>query len=834
MFKWGKTGGVTAYILIVLMMFTSFDLSAFAAEGCSSSCSDNSILSDSANSVVFDSESDNELFFPTGDIKPIECEIGLIDSGDCYSENDSLMLYEYGNLNTTNCFALSLYEDSCVYYDGVYGSQIYDTEQDCYGTYYYYNKLNDNDKKTWDALYDECTKIMNDGSYMLSEPYTDVVKLNGFHLSSVSEYDRHIDEIVEYVRDFEEKFKLSNPQFFFLSNNFYIAKQSDNNGGLDIYIKLGVFDDFIDGTNRIKACEEFYSEVDSYVDKVDYYCSLVQSSTESEKTFNIIKAIQRVICEETSYVSNQYDQCAYSVFCLKESVCAGYSDAFALLCNYYDIDCISVVSSSHAWNMVRFNDNWYNVDTTWADQTRGILYLYFMCSTKWYEEEDPRGNQINHMPQHNFVDCIPIAAMGVDTNMYIGTEVVLSDIPVADTKVSNPNIKCSDNGDGTCTINIACDENADIFYTLGENLSPKEAGSKSEKYESDFIVDMDVLTNIRIIAVKDGYLDSDILSALADVKYEGAYAKVGSNIVLTPVFDINGNVFSKNNPPYIEYVYEDGSSCRKEYSSEVDIGCPLDPNEMGDMISATFYAYDVGAGEYKGYCSFELCFADYANELIETSDNTQMVDYVKNLLLYGGAVQVYTEYKTDELVSDGVVVSGNANINNMSEQDIILNLQNNKSIYCTYCGYNGDIDNPKLSITLNDAVDASLSFSVRKGNSYNVIVDNVKFLINDDGMVEYVSGLTGSERYEYVLSEPVDEGSSYRYYISVENIYIDEIFDYESEVTVSEVGTEISMSTVLNVSSYMALALQYDDEQFERTHDIIKYLYMMSSLTHSL
>lgn len=69
------------------------------------------------------------------------------------------------------------------------------------------------------------------------------------------------------------------------------------------------------------------------------------------------------------------------------AVCDGYSKAFDLLCYLSGIECVRVSGTGngggHAWNKVKLNGVWYNVDVTWDDpvSSRPILrYDYFLVS----------------------------------------------------------------------------------------------------------------------------------------------------------------------------------------------------------------------------------------------------------------------------------------------------------------------------------------------------------------------------------------------------------------------------------------------------------------------
>lgn len=69
------------------------------------------------------------------------------------------------------------------------------------------------------------------------------------------------------------------------------------------------------------------------------------------------------------------------------AVCDGYAMALDLLCYLSGIDCVRVTGSAggqnHAWNKVRVNGSWYNIDVTWDDPVSSrpmLLYDYFLIS----------------------------------------------------------------------------------------------------------------------------------------------------------------------------------------------------------------------------------------------------------------------------------------------------------------------------------------------------------------------------------------------------------------------------------------------------------------------
>eukprot|EP00833_Pecoramyces_ruminatium_P016077 jgi/Orpsp1_1/1190109/evm.model.d7180000076634.1 len=96
--------------------------------------------------------------------------------------------------------------------------------------------------------------------------------------------------------------------------------------------------------------------------------------------------------ENRTHIRNLYG-------CMVESkcVCEGYAEAFQYLAHQFNIDCISVRSSSHEWNFVKLHGKWYHVDVTWDDpgsSLPGFGYdvarrtSYFMAGTTYIENND--------------------------------------------------------------------------------------------------------------------------------------------------------------------------------------------------------------------------------------------------------------------------------------------------------------------------------------------------------------------------------------------------------------------------------------------------------------
>ena len=399
------------------------------------------------------------------EVTRIEPDAGIIDVDEIGEAIDSLSMQ--GNEITVEEY-MEEYLDSCVY----------NHEWDKYSSNYIYNRLPEGKKRVWDALEAECNKILNSNDHFA---YTDYIETTEF--STINDYS-----------DFVQMFRYSNPQYFFLRGG---GSYYDYGGGRFSYaIKL--YENMADGTNRSDAITEFEAGIVSMEEDIEY----------TDDTEQTIKNIQAALCKnvtynqlsvDTKHVNEQieYTQSAYSTFTLGTTVCAGYALATCLLCNEVGIDCIGVTAPGHAYNKVRVNDSWYNIDVTWADQAeRGIYYDNYLKSDAFYRSQGKTSHQID--PEYN--GLAPACNQNsTSSGWYYGGVIK----PAIDNKVATPVItKALDR------VIISCaTPDSTIYYTVDEG-EPSCAYTKSLLYTDDFAYEE--ATTIKAIAVKDGMWDSNI------------------------------------------------------------------------------------------------------------------------------------------------------------------------------------------------------------------------------------------------------------------------------------------------------------------------------------
>ena len=65
----------------------------------------------------------------------------------------------------------------------------------------------------------------------------------------------------------------------------------------------------------------------------------------------------------------------------KEGCCESYAKMIKILCDYYQIPCVTVYSLTHMWNQVKIGNQWYLLDATWDDE-EPVVYTYFLKGSK--------------------------------------------------------------------------------------------------------------------------------------------------------------------------------------------------------------------------------------------------------------------------------------------------------------------------------------------------------------------------------------------------------------------------------------------------------------------
>lgn len=150
----------------------------------------------------------------------------------------------------------------------------------------------------------------------------------------------------------------------------------------------------IDELKRIK------SETQALVDK-----AVKDIAANGKSDYEIACAVNNYLCDTVYYPPNEpYEPVTHTAYgALKNgcAVCEGYACAAKLLLNGYGIECDIQIGEclgggGHAWNLVKLDNKWYQMDVTWNDESfsREDYFLvtdnYMKQSRTWDESLYPK------------------------------------------------------------------------------------------------------------------------------------------------------------------------------------------------------------------------------------------------------------------------------------------------------------------------------------------------------------------------------------------------------------------------------------------------------------
>lgn len=375
-------------------------------------------------------------------------------------------------------------------------SAIYNHEWDKYSNNYYYNQMSDEERQFWDALDAMCLEYLNTNKN---------IEYDSSYKGYFSDYVISSKLSKQKVVDIFYIFRYANPQYYFLKASCLYGSYQDGR----TVLAAEIYPSFANGSERAKATAAVKAQVDTWQAQID------TCSSDEEK----VKLIHDLIIQKVDYnypyielpeeeqdiaEDTLYTQSAYSVFCTDLTICAGYSQAYGMMCNGSGIDCIAVTSYNHAWNKVRVNDSWYNVDCTWDDagNSRPIYYDFFARNDAYYDNAEQADS---HAEEAYLLMYLPLCTL--DT---ASTAQVAGNFPKITETTKEPKIKVEVDGDGDQVVTLtSATSGADIFYTI-DGVNPQVSATKGIKY-SDIFYPEGVIT-VKAIAVCNGLWDSKVVS----------------------------------------------------------------------------------------------------------------------------------------------------------------------------------------------------------------------------------------------------------------------------------------------------------------------------------
>lgn len=260
-------------------------------------------------------------------------------------------------------------------------------------TKYFYEQLNDWEKKIYNGLQENKKNMMN-GTYAINfgNTFNDVLsKENGGEI------------LGDYYQAAVEAFTHDNADLFFLDvNKMYLNIETTKKltkTTYKVYISAKSGETYYaNGFSSPEQVKEAINHIEQVKDKI--------VSSLSGNQYKDIVMVHDYLIDNIEYDESYKSIGIYSVYgalVKKLAVCEGYAKAFKYIVNSAGIECELVQgkatnssgnTESHAWNVVKIDDKWYFVDVTWDDPIvigNGVLTIrnkhkYLLKGTESFKE----------------------------------------------------------------------------------------------------------------------------------------------------------------------------------------------------------------------------------------------------------------------------------------------------------------------------------------------------------------------------------------------------------------------------------------------------------------
>jgi transglutaminase/protease-like cytokinesis protein 3 len=202
------------------------------------------------------------------------------------------------------------------------------------------------------------------------------------------------------IKDTFNAFILDNPNFFWITNEYFVNSLA--NISTESYITM---QSSISKSDLEVERQNLKQAISSYID------SIPKPANEFDKALYIHdKLVQNCSYDENNYDNFREPYSAYGALVKKRALCEGFSRAMQILLREAGIECRLIVGEGkgegHMWNLVKIDEMWYHVDSTWDVSKSVIRHNYFNLNDKLIENDheiDKDSKQKYKIP-----DCISL------------------------------------------------------------------------------------------------------------------------------------------------------------------------------------------------------------------------------------------------------------------------------------------------------------------------------------------------------------------------------------------------------------------------------------------
>ena len=259
---------------------------------------------------------------------------------------------------------------------------------------FFYNQLNENQKIIYKGLEDNKDNLKQ-GNYKITfeSNFSDILsKENGSE---------------ELGRDYQtaiEAFTHDNPEIFYIDvNKMYLNIETVKKILTTTY---NVYISPAQGSTYLADEFSDINQIENGIAAIEKIKDIILSNLKGTN-YDKILFIHDYLINNIEYDSSYQQVGSYSVYGAligKKCVCEGYAKAFKYLANAAGFECELMQGTatnsngkteSHAWNCIKLNGTWYEIDVTWDDPiiigggkvSQSVKYQYFLKGKSTFEKD---------------------------------------------------------------------------------------------------------------------------------------------------------------------------------------------------------------------------------------------------------------------------------------------------------------------------------------------------------------------------------------------------------------------------------------------------------------
>jgi transglutaminase/protease-like cytokinesis protein 3 len=267
-------------------------------------------------------------------------------------------------------------------------------------------------------------------------------------------------------------------------------------------------------TDKIASMQK---EIDATVN------TLVKEANTKSTTYEKLKVFHDYLVLNSTFQKNEdvgnYNQSIYNAFAGGTSSqgniqCSGYAKGMQYLCDQVGIECMIITGtnesgSTHAWNKVKVDGEWYNLDATWDDPILStpiynyLRYTYFLVPDSWIVDKTHFNvNKVTLSSGKSFSYFTAPKATATAQNYFVKNNLVYSDFDSADKALKKALEDTASSGGAVAEIMVS---SKDIYNKITSDLkgyqtyikgkNSKVKGVANNCNENMLIIQLDVKYN---------------------------------------------------------------------------------------------------------------------------------------------------------------------------------------------------------------------------------------------------------------------------------------------------------------------------------------------------